>query len=402
MKRLGANNQIRGNIMVAGIGGTDNDSGAQGCIPSILYLDKWILIALVITPSSFCIFQNLGLQVMTTIPGSFSDADSGGSVYEESGDYYSYIGSSSSFTGLIWYFVIDNDEFSQYYLYTSSATSTCLSPSCKYDDGSTYSSSADSFVDPYQGTGFISLVREWNYNFDNTPCPDLAYGCSASTSLICECTINSCVLSGINNVCYCEDGFVGSKKACSCTTGFYLVNGICCETSCATCDMESLLCLTCIADNAYPDSSQGCNCNNGYFGTKPLTTINACTACFIECATCSVIDLCESCKSLNADIDDLQGCKCSLGYWGTAPLITSDACAICYIECASCNADLLCTTCKSLNAYADATQGCKCNTGYWGTAPLTLSNSCMQCYSECSNCIEDLFCTSCISSKCFS
>ena len=255
-----------------------------------------------------------------------------------------------------------------------------------------------SVIDPYVSTGYLSLASGWNVNSANVACPSGSYGCSGSTSLNCGCAYLSCVLSGTQNLCWCASGEVATTTTCTCSTGFYLVNGGCCETSCATCVSGSLLCLTCIASNTYLDTTEGCDCNPGYYGTKPLTTSGACSACYSACATCNQANICLTCIASNSSPDSTKDAiaildTMELSHWQAVVLAQR---AIVPVQLFSPN---ICLTCIALNSSPDSTQGCDCNSRYYGSKPLTSSSSCSICYSECSTCSQSSICLTCISSN---
>ena len=289
-----------------------------------------------------------------------------------------------SIEGFLWYAAILNDTTS-YSSYMTSSSSGCLTGA-----GTCTVPCSPGFVDPYAGTGCVSLSSSTTADAGGLVCPSSTTGCSGTISLVCSCSTNACYV--INSIIACL----------ACGLQDYSSGSTClpCVAPCSGC-IDAVTCLSCVAANAAPSAGGGCQCNAGFYGTTPLITAAACSACYLECTTCTQGSLCQSCVASNASPNSSQGCTCNAGYYGVPPLNTTTACLACGPQCATCSSLDLCTSCISLNSSALPTGECICDPGFINTTALTSFNSCISfsnfCDPSCISCTGafNYQCTNC-------
>ena len=334
-------------------------------------------------------YENNILQLTVNLPGGFTS-------YSETGTYLFYIGGATAVGGIMWYFVITDDSAFQSSLISTSTTSNCLTPACKDSNGNALGSYSPATVDPYLGTGYMSLVLSLD-NSSGSACSSSTLSCYGSIILACACNNGSCYFDTTtnSNMCWCPVGLTPSTASC-CTTGYYQVGEVCCEDSCESCSGGTAVCLTCIASNAVASPGGGCECSPGYYGAIPLVSAGACSACYSECMSCAEANTCLSCVAANASPGPSVGCTCDEGFYGIGPLVTASSCAACYSECESCNQESICLTCRAEKACPSTSLGCTCSEGFYGIAPLSRVDSCKTCYSECRSCDQGSLCLVCV------
>ncbi|OMJ67888.1 hypothetical protein SteCoe_34826 [Stentor coeruleus] len=318
--------------------------------------------------------------------------------YIDKNTYWFYIGSDYTswpdMNFFLWLFAISDNEFDYLNYISSFSSEICLTKS-----GSCLSSCNPAIIDPYKGTGCVSVNTDEYQESGGNSC-FYNKGCMSSSNIQYDFHHETFTLLNSNDNCVCPGNQIRITLACTNDTTIYSSVVSCCYSDsndqCNTCvDTTYYLCLTCAASKAPANSNYTCNCNSGYYGSLPLSTVSSCNACYEECSTCNQDLKCLTCKSSNAYPDSIKGCNCKPGYYGAAPLIFSNSCQPCHEECQTCENNLLCLTCKSENSSPKLIQGCKCDDMYYGNSPLIYSNSCQPCYEECETCINDSQCLTC-------
>ena len=358
------------------IGGTAYSKSTTSylAVKSKVYIDEWNLISLIVSGTSLIVYSKTNAAISLTLQSAYSESQSFNFAIGSRGGY-----SNGSLRGFCWYFVVADSVLTPSSFMSTSSCTSCLSPTCT-------KSVSPSIVDPYAGTGCVSMVSGKNKNSWDNSCPSSSYfGCSGSTLLNCLCSFGSCVLSGNTPVCNCASGLIATSTNC-----------ISCLSDCQTC-ITNNVCSSCIASNASPSGS-GCACNSGFYNITSLTSSSSCLSCNPNCLTCSTSNLCISCKDTNAIPSMSIGCECKSSYYNSTSLNANGACLACNADCKTCSSSINCLSCKDSNS-VPSTYGCICLSNFFNQTSLKSGGICEACMSECATCSSALTCLTCIDSN---
>jgi hypothetical protein len=345
------------------------------------FKDKWCLIGLSVLENTFQVYQNNVLMHSLTTQ----------SIYQETENFAMQIG--GTFNNLIgskfflWTFIIDSENDQSKYI-SNTATSTCIVSGCTL--------CSPAIVDRL-GTGCLSKEKNEFRDSNKISCPTTTpqTGCSGSTSLVCGCDFQSCVLSGTSSLCECPLEAISSSTTCVCPLGQTIRWDICCESSCLTClKTDPNSCLTCVDSNAVIDVI-GCKCKEKYFVEGQITSVNPCIPCHHDCRICNNIDMCLECIATNSVPHVSKGCVCMEKFFNITSLITVQTFLPCNIDCLTCSSSLFCLTCIDSNAQPYSNGGCSCKAGFFNLTSLTKDGNCQPCHPDCLTCITYSFCLIC-------